>query len=373
MSTTQRQALMILGSLPGIGPVRIGRLIDAFGGAPAALEASTAELLQVRDIGRECAAAIAGWRTRFDLDAQEERLARLGVNFVVRGDPGYPAKLAGLPGAPWGLYVKGCIPECPCVAIVGTRRPTLYGRREAKRFAAELARAGVCVVSGLARGIDAEAHEGALESGRTVAVLGCGLDVVYPPEHEALYGRIAAQGALVSEFALGHQPDAQSFPQRNRLISGISEAVLVVESDLRGGSMITARFATEQGRGVFAIPGRLDQPSSHGCHALIREGATLATCARDIIDEIRFQPLALQPARRGAPAPAGLAALSDDERRALGALADGAVLHPEAIARVCVMSQQAVMAALMLLELRHLAARRPDGSYEMVSGAADRC
>ena len=169
--------------------------------------------------------------------------------------------------------------------------------------------------------------------------------------------------------------DAQTFPQRNRLISGAADAVLVVESDIKGGSMITARFAGEQGRSIFAMPGRIDQPSSHGCHALIRDGATLATSAQDIIDEIRVQLMPLPGAAPKTKADSGRAQgelsfggeLSDDEKKVLGVLADGAVLHPEAIARACVMSHQAAMAALMLLELKRLVARRPDASYEMQS------
>jgi DNA processing protein len=375
----QRQAVMTLCALPGLGPVRIGRLLDAFGGhAPQILDASLSALREVSDIGPETAATVARWRTRFDVAKEEDALARMGASYVLKGEPGYPAKLAQLVGAPHGLYVKGCVPACPAVAIVGTRRPTLYGRREARRFATDLARAGLCVVSGLARGIDGEAHEGALDAhGRTVAFLGCGLDVIYPPEHEKLYERISAEGAVLSEFSLGRQPDAQTFPQRNRLISGMADAILVVESDLKGGSMITARFAAEQGRSVFAMPGRIDQPSSRGCHALIRDGATLVTTAQEIIDEISVQVLPMIGAAPAAKAQGGKAqgelsfgtALSDDEKKVLGALADGAVMHPEAVARTCVLSQQAAMAALMLLELKHLVARRPDASYEMQSRA----
>ena len=378
----QRQAIMALNALSGLGPVRIGRLLDAFGGnAPAILEAPSSALREVRDIGPETAATVAGWRNCFDIAKEEDALARLGATYVLKGEPGYPANLAQLTGAPHGLYIKGCIPACPSVAIVGTRRPTLYGRREARRFATDLARMGICVVSGLARGIDGEAHEGALEAkGRTAAFLGCGIDVVYPPEHKELYERISAEGALVSEFSLGRQPDTQTFPQRNRLISGMADAVLVVESDIKGGSMITARFAAEQGRTVFAMPGRIDQPSSRGCHALIRDGATLATSAQEIVDEIRVQLLPIGcAAAKSANTTAKDdksqtelsfgSALSDDEKKVMGALADGAVLHPEKIAAICVMSHQAAMAALMMLELKRLVARRPDASYEMQSRA----
>jgi len=381
MSTalTQRQALMALNALPGLGPVRIGRLVEAFNGeAAAALEAPEARLREVRDIGRETAAVVVAWRTHFDLAREEETLSAHGVNYVLKDEPGYPRALALLPDSPFGLYVKGSMPRKPVVAIVGTRRPTLYGRQVAKRLAMDLARAGFCIASGLARGIDSEAHEGAMATGSTVGVLGCGIDVVYPPEHRELYDRVAASGAIVSEFPFGRQPDQQTFPQRNRLVSGMSDALIVVESDTRGGSMITARFAAEQGRTVFAVPGRIDQPAARGCHALIRDGATLLTSADDVINELRFMqlPLAAPPQAELAlgdgadatlPLPASRgdgANLSSDERAALAVLADGAILHPEAVSRSAGLAHPATMAALMMLELKRLVARRQDGTYE---------
>lgn len=372
---TQRQAVMVLNALSGLGPIRIGRLIEHFSGdAAAALNAPVSALREARDIGPETAATVVNWQSTFDVEKEEEALARIGASFVLKGEPGYPQNLAKLSHSPHGLYIKGCVPACPSVAIVGTRRPTLYGRAQARKIASELARAGLCVVSGLARGIDGEAHQGALDvKGRTVAFLGCGLDVVYPPEHAELYEKICAEGAVVSEFSLGRQPDTQTFPQRNRLISGMADAVLVAESDIKGGSMITARFAAEQGRTVFALPGRVDQASSRGCHALIRDGATLATCAQDIIDDIRvqFQPMqTATPEATSIPAAKGRMAidikLTDDERKVLVALADGAVLRPEAIAKTCEMNHQTVIAALMMLEIKRLVARRPDATYEMM-------
>ena len=369
---TQRQAVMVLCALPGLGPVRIGRLIEFFGGsAQVVLDASIAALRNVRDIGPETAAAIASWRSHFDLSKEEDSLVKLGAKFVLKGEPDYPGRLAQVSGSPEGLYVRGHIPDCPTVAIVGTRRPTLYGRSQVKRIAGELVRAGVCVVSGLARGIDGEAHKGALESrGKTVAFLGCGIDIVYPPEHAELFGRVASEGAIVSEFALGKQPDAQSFPQRNRLISGTADAVLVVESDVKGGSMITARFAGEQGRLVFALPGRVDQPSARGCHALIRDGATLVTCADDILEELAPQCPSLRGKKdasdNSSQRELGFPVeLTDDEKKILAALSDGAAMNSEKIASACVMSQQAAMAALLLLELKRLVARRVDSSYEI--------
>lgn len=369
---TQRQALMVLNALPGLGPVRIGRLVQAFGGnAAAALQAPQARLMEVRDIGRESAAAITAWQTHFDLAREETAMSASATRFVIRDDPDYPQGLLRLPESPFGLYVRGNTPRQPMVAIIGTRRPTLYGRQVAKRLATDLARAGFCIVSGLARGIDAEAHEGALATGSTAAVLGCGIDVIYPPEHKDLYGRIAASGAVFSEFPFGRQPDQQTFPQRNRLVSGMADAVIVVESDTRGGSMITARFAAEQGRTVFAVPGRIDQPSARGCHALIRDGATLLTSADEVIEELRFMQLPLGgtqaelPLAEAAPAPLRPAVqLSVDEQAVLAVLADGAILHPEAISRTAGIAHPTAMAALMMLELKRIVAKRADGTYE---------
>ena len=362
---SQRQAVMTLASLKGLGPVRIGRLLDAFSGdAAAVFSASPRTLRAVPDIGPASADAILAWKDSFDPLKEEDALAAMDARYVLKGEDGYPERLAALPGAPHGLYVKGTFPRGPVVAIVGTRRPTLYGRRQARLFASALARAGVTVASGLARGIDGEAHEGALEGGKTVAFLGCGLDVIYPPEHAALYEKVAAAGAIVSEFSLGRQPDTQTFPQRNRLISGAADALFVVESDESGGSMITARFAAEQGRTVFALPGRVDQPSSRGCHALLRDGATLVTHPGQILDELAPS----LSARSAAPAQRELAldapALAGDEAAVFAHLADGAILPAEALAQGVGITQQAALAALMMLELKHLVRRRPDASYE---------
>jgi DNA processing protein len=361
---TQAEAIMTLGALRGLGPIRIGRLLEAFGGdAAAALAASRRRLEEVPDIGPGTAETIANWRGAFDPQKEEEALAKLGARYVLKGEEGYPKKLATLPGVPHGLYIKGTFPQGAALAIVGTRRPTLYGRAQARLFAGTLSRAGIAIVSGLARGIDGEAHTGALEGGRTAAFLGCGLDVIYPPEHADLYGKIAASGAVLSEFPLGHQPDAQTFPRRNRLISGASDALFVVESDEKGGSMITARCAAEQGRTVYALPGRVDQPSSRGCHALIRDGATLVTHPLQILDELRGDTLAENPRQEEIPF-AATPFLSGDEALVHARLSDGAILPPEALARETGLSQQAALAALMMLELKHLVRRRPDSSYE---------
>ena len=290
-SLNHRQALLILNGLPVVGPVMLRRLLDTFENDPiAVLSADRQKLLQVQGIGEKAASVLTNWSEHFDLNREVERMKASGIRFLAQTDEFFPPTLCETYDPPIGLYWKGKYNvDRPCVAIVGTRRGTLYGLGVAKRFASELARLGFCIVSGMARGTDTAAHEGALDvGGKTVAVFGCGLDIVYPPENLELYKRIAAEGAVASEFPFGRRADRQTFPMRNRVVAGMCEAVIVVESDVAGGSMITARFAGEQGRQIMAVPGRIDQTSSAGCHQLIRDGATMVTSVDDILDELRY-------------------------------------------------------------------------------------
>jgi len=267
------------------------------------------------------------------------------------------------------LYQKGGYKwNRPAVALVGSRRTTLYGQAVAQHWGEELARAGVCVVSGLARGIDSAAHEGALAAGGvTAAVLGTGIDLIYPPENLALYRRIEAEGAILSEFPFGRRADRQSFAMRNRIVAGMSEAVVVVESDVDGGAMITARFAGEQGRLIFAVPGRIDQNSSAGCHQLIRDGATLLTSVDDILSELSYlgglRPAAIgeKPADVAAGRPANL---TEDEARVFECFRGGGILTPDALAAQTGLSAAQLSATLMMLELKRLIAKRADGAFE---------
>jgi DNA processing protein len=239
----------------------------------------------------------------------------------------------------------------------------------AKKFGAELARLGFCVTSGLARGIDTAAHEGALSvGGKTAAVLGTGIDIIYPPENLALYRRIEAEGgAILSEFPLGRRADRQSFAMRNRIVAGMSEAVVVIESDVDGGAMITARFAGEQGRLIFAMPGRIDQNTSAGCHQLIRDGATLLTSVDDILNELNYldgmRPTAIaeKPADVAAGRPANLTA---DEAKVFECFRGGAILSPDALSGLTELSAAQLSATLMMLELKRLVAKRADGAFE---------
>ena len=367
---TERQAFLVLNALPNIGPITLNRLLAELGADPRlVLAAGQRRLESVKGVGPVISASIAAWREHFDLAREEAWMAKSGADFITTRDAGYPRLLKEIHDPPIGLYRKGRYEfGAPCVAIVGSRRTTLYGQATAKRFGAELARLGFCIVSGLARGIDTAAHEGALSvGGKTAAILGTGIDLIYPPENLELYRRIEAEGAILSEFPFGRRADRQSFAMRNRIVAGVSDAVIVVESDVDGGAMITARFAGEQGRLIFAVPGRIDQNSSAGCHQLIRDGATLLTSVDDILSELNYldglrpAPIAEKPAEVAAGRPANLTA---DEARIYECFRGGAILAPDALAAETGLSAAQLSATLMMLELKRLIAKRADGAFE---------
>lgn len=362
----QGRALLVLNGLPHVGPVLLRRLMDAFeGDAVAVLAASETRLMTVQGIGEVAAKTLSGWAQQFDLQKEEAALRAKGARFITQDCSGFPGMLRETYDPPIGLYWQGEYTlDRPCVAIVGTRKSTLYGLKMARSFAAELAKLGFCVVSGMARGIDTAAHEGALDvGGKTVAVFGCGLDMIYPPENFELYQRIVAAGAVASEFRFGRRADRQTFPMRNRVVAGMCEAVLVVESDTAGGSMITARFAGEQGRQVMAIPGRIDQVSSAGCHQLIRDGATMVTSVDDILEELRYrraEPQELGLEIESTPAPR----LSAEESRLMEAFKGGEIVSPDELSLQTGLPMSVVSASLMGLELKRMVAKRTDGRFE---------
>lgn len=354
---TKRQAFLVLNALPNLGPVALNRLLAAAGGDPRAVLANPS-----------ICPAVANWRGRFNIKREEERMARGNVDFITPADAAYPRLLREIPDPPACLYRRGGYAfEDPCLAVIGSRRTTLYGMGIARRLAAELARRGFCIVSGLARGIDTAAHEGALEAGgRAAAVLGTGIDRIYPPENAGLYRRVAERGAILTEFPLGSPATRYTFPMRNRIVSGMCAAVIVVESDTDGGAMITAHLACDQGRTVFAVPGRIDQPTSAGCHQLIRDGATLLTGVDDILAELSYldglRPAAVPTAPRARRAPA--TGLSPDEQAALACFDGGAILAADALAAQTRLSAGPLSAALMMLEIKRLIVKRLDGAYE---------
>lgn len=367
---------LTLVNAPGIGPRTVARLIEQFGSPAAVLRASSARLAAA---GLKPASIAALQRP--DLDALAAILAwsrQPDAHLLTLDDPRYPPRLAAIHDAPPLLYVRGDVSLLaePQIAIVGSRNPTPSGREITQEFSRKLVGFGLIVTSGLALGIDGTAHVAALEHGRTIAVLGTGLDLVYPASHRELARRIAASGALVSEFPPGQKPVAQNFPRRNRLISGLSLGVLVTEAALQSGSLITARNALEQGREVFAVPGSIRNPLARGCHALIRDGARLVETPDEILAELAPQlrcALAASAASETAPTAdetplASPAAQDADTHRLLNAMGCDPAVPDELIARSG-LSAQRVNAILLVLELSGHVSSVPGGRYQRCRAA----
>jgi DNA processing protein len=282
---------MTLKSVPGIGNLRFKRLVDHFGSPRKVLDAGISNLTRVEGINARLAGAITRQKIPDWINTELERVRRDRYSVITQHDAAYPPLLLEIPDPPPILYIYGQLPsETTGIAVVGSRKASSYGLTTTHRLCKRLAAFGMVVVSGMARGIDTAAHNGALAGGgRTVAVLGSGLACVYPAENRNLFHRIAENGAVISEFALDDKPEAHHFPMRNRIISGISLGTVVVEAAKRSGSLITARLAAEQGREVFAVPGSIHAPTADGPHHLIQQGAKLVRTVEDIIEEIRPQ------------------------------------------------------------------------------------
>lgn len=279
-----------LNLIPGIGPARLRLLEDYFGDLGLAWQASLFDL-QAAGLDRKSIEALATYRNRINLDEEMEKLDRAGVTAITVDDPTYPSLLRHIHHPPPLLYVKGRLDPADewAVAVVGTRRASAYGKEAARRLASDLAASRITVVSGLARGIDGQAHQAALDAGgRTIAVLGCGLDRIYPPEHTKLAASIVERGALVSDYPLGTPPEPANFPARNRIISGMSLGTIIIEADIGSGAMITAEFALEQNREVFAVPGNIFNRGSKGPNQLIQQGAKLVMGVTDILEELNL-------------------------------------------------------------------------------------
>jgi DNA processing protein len=356
-------AWLTLEAVPGLGAETLGRLLQSFPGAVDILQASAAQLTPV--VGKAMALAIL---TTADKPETADLVARTmawlslpGNHFIPRTDPRYPPRLLELADAPPWLYVKGD-PDWlarPMLAIVGSRHATQQGLRDAAAFAQALSDAGLTVVSGLALGVDTAAHEGGLAGlGSSVAVVGTGLDRVYPARNRDLAHRLASQGAMVSEFPLGTPPKSGHFPRRNRLISGMSLGVLVVEAALESGSLITARLAAEQGRDVFAMPGSIHSALSKGCHRLIKQGAKLVESAADILEELGpVLQQQLRPPKADAPAsePGG--------DPVLDALATGPLALDQLSERLG-LTVETLSVRLLSAEMSGQVARLPGGLYQ---------
>ncbi len=333
----------------GIGTVKLQALLTYFGSIEAAWQASPRQL-QKLGFDRRTTAAFLETRGRLDLDAELASVRDAGVTLLPLDSPRYPPYLKEVPAPPPLLYLRGSfIPEDHiALAVVGTRRLSSYGRQMARELTAGLVRQGITIVSGLARGIDTIAHRTALEmGGRTIAVLGSGVDQVYPPENRPLLEQILAfnQGAVLSEYPVGTRPQARNFPPRNRLISGLSLGTLVIEGDIRSGAMITARFALEQNRDVFAVPGNVTSPASQGPNALIREGAALVTCVEDILESLNLDHVVEQKAVQ-------LALPDSAEEAALLPHLSRSPQHIDQISRAANLPSALVSSTLAILELK---------------------
>lgn len=342
-------------SIEGVGSIRLRRLRERFGSLAEAWRAPASELGQVHGIGAEIAQAIVAQRPEVDPDHELDRLSQAGVLLVCHWEDGYPAPLREIADPPAVLFVRGRLPAFErAVAIVGTRASTVYGNRIARAIARDLAEAGIVVVSGLARGIDTVAHQGALEAGRTVAVLGSSLDKVYPLQNVRLADQIVDSGAVISEYPLGTEPAPGQFPARNRIVSGLCQAVVVVEAKERSGALITADMALDQNREVMAVPGPADSRHSRGPHRLIQQGARLVVSAADILEELGWSQAPVKPA--AAPA------LAADEGRVYEAI-EGEPTTLEHIAQKSGLSPQVINSILLVLELRALVTQLPGRLY----------
>ena len=366
MRASSPEVWVALRMIPGVTLRLYTRLVDRFGD-PGAVLAAPIAALAAAGAPAAVARAIASGRSRDEAARELERAGRAGARIVTRADADYPAALREIADPPPYLYVRGALVagDDPAVAVVGSRAASSYGREVAAILARDLAAAGVTVVSGLAHGVDAAAHGGALAGGgRTIAVLGCGIDVVYPREHDRLAEAIAGQGAVVSELFMGTPPLPQHFPVRNRIVSGLARGTVVVEAAERSGSLITARCALEQGREVFAVPGSIMAPRSRGANLLLqRGGAKLVTAATDVLEEIGLAVRSQRPA--GARAPAAVTAEMGDAARCLvGALVDGGADAEELVARTGLTAPE-VLRMLLELELAGIVCQLPGGMYSL--------
>lgn len=335
--------------VPEIGLKRFNLLLHAFGDLRSAWYADPATLRNSGLDGKALANLIA-FRDRVDLDAELARIERVGARLLTLLDDEYPVLLRTINGAPPLLYVRGTLTPADGLAIglVGTRKVTVYGKDAAAYFSKGLAANGVTIISGLAHGVDTVAHRAALDTGgRTLAVLGCGIDVMYPRDNAALAKEIAAHGAILSEFPLGTPPEAQNFPRRNRIISGLALGVLVVEAPEKSGALITSSFAAEQGRDVFAVPGNIFNPSSMGANRLIQDGAKPALTVEDILGEINVTYTTMttrEQAQEFAP--------EDENEAALLQFLSAEPIHVDDLVRLSGLSTPTAISTLTLLELK---------------------
>lgn len=374
---TRAEACLVLNMVDHIGPVTVRRLSDRFGSPEVILETPERELKSVNGVGKEMAHAISRWREEIPWEKELENARAQGLRLVCAEDPDYPALLCQIHDPPLVLYVRGQLKggDKNSIAVVGARHPSHYGQETARRLGFQFANIGMTVVSGLAVGIDSAAHRGCLQAkGRTVAVLGFGFDYLPKADHAKLAEEIVAGGgALVSEFPMGKKPDRQTFPMRNRIVSGMTLGTLVVEAGATSGALITANFASEQGRQVFAVPGRIDQSNSLGCHKLIQTGAKLVQCVEDVLEEFEMLlPRGPDRAREegNGAVPSVSVKLTETERLVFSAV--GREETPiDSIMGAGELPPSVVSATLMVLELKKLVRQFPGKLYVRLADLAE--
>ncbi len=361
---TESEAYIALNMVPRIGPVRVRRLLEALGSPTAVLAAPVARLQAVSGMGPEAAKALTDWESHVDLSGELALVKEHGAKVVTLASPDYPALLREIHDPPTVLYMMGGILERDrhAIGVIGTRKPTHYAADSTKKLSYQLAYAGVTVVSGLARGVDTLAHQAALAAkGRTIGVLGSGLLEFYPPENKELAEKIATSGAVITEFSMRVKADRQTFPMRNRIISGCSFGVLVVEAGASSGALISANQAGEQGRSIYAVPGRIDNPNAIGSNRLIQQGAKLITSAADILDDMGIL-FAEKPQLTPARAPE----LTGNEAQVHSAIGDDEA-HIDTIIERSALPSHTVSSTLLALEMKKLVRQLPGSRFVKTS------
>jgi len=363
---TSTEAYIALNMIGKVGPVRLRHLLGYFENPESILKASSDQLLRVEGIGRDTAACLSDWENQVDLVAELNRIQEYGCSVVTQQDPLYPPSLREIYDPPMVLYLRGLLEERDHhgIAMVGSRMTTSYGVESARRLAYQIAQAGVTVVSGGARGIDTAAHLGCLRAGgRTIAVIGSGLDIIYPSENIGLFDQIAEQGVVMTQFPFRRKADRQTFPIRNRIVAGMTLGTMVVEANRTSGALITANMAVDYGRQVFALPGRIDSPRSKGCHALIKNGAKLCESAEDILSEFEYLfPPSITPENEANVTPPSIP-LSDEET-ILWKLLEATETHMDVLIRGSQLSAAKVSVVLMGMEMKRLVKRLPGQMYQ---------
>jgi DNA processing protein len=363
-----REAYIALNMMEGLGPIKVRALIDFLGSPQAVFEVDGDQLQRVRGVGEKLRYSILEQRIQIDPKEEVETAEELGIRIVTPLDAEYPDALKAIHDPPLALYVRGSFlpADDHSIGIVGSRKATHYGLNVADRMAYQLAQTGFTIVSGLARGIDTAAHQGALKAkGRTIAVLGSAIDQLYPPENAELADAIAQHGAVISEYPLGRPADRMTFPYRNRIISGLSQGVLVVEAGFKSGSLHTADAALEQGRSVFAVPGRIDHPAARGTNCLIKNGAKLVDNVGDILEEFELliPPGKLERPEKEASARPEIP-LSEGEKTIVEALWQDS-MDVDSLAREAGMTSAEISGLLLGLEMKRVIKMLPGRIVEL--------